>query len=50
MDHRIAMSGLVLGLGSERGMTIDDDEMIDTSFPGFATLMTGIGAGIGEAG
>lgn len=50
MDHRIAMSGLVLGLGSERGMTIDDDEMIDTSFPGFATLMTAIGAGIGEAG
>jgi 3-phosphoshikimate 1-carboxyvinyltransferase len=49
MDHRIAMAGLVLGLGSARGMTIDDDEMIDTSFPGFATLMAGIGAGIGEA-
>jgi len=46
MDHRIAMSGLVLGLGSARGMTIDDDGMIDTSFPGFADLMTGMGAGI----
>jgi 3-phosphoshikimate 1-carboxyvinyltransferase len=49
MDHRIAMAGLVLGLGSEKGMTIDDDEMIHTSFPDFAALMRGIGAGIGEA-
>jgi 3-phosphoshikimate 1-carboxyvinyltransferase len=46
MDHRIAMSGVVLGLGSGKGMTIDDDSMIDTSFPGFVDLMTSMGAEI----
>jgi 3-phosphoshikimate 1-carboxyvinyltransferase len=44
MDHRIAMAFLVLGLLSEAGVTVDDTAMIETSFPGFAGLMTGLGA------
>jgi 3-phosphoshikimate 1-carboxyvinyltransferase len=44
MDHRIAMSFLVLGLAAECAVTVDDDAMIDTSFPGFAALMGGLGA------
>ncbi len=46
LDHRIAMSFLVLGLATERPVTIDDARMIDTSFPGFVALMQGLGAAI----
>jgi 3-phosphoshikimate 1-carboxyvinyltransferase len=49
LDHRIAMSFLVLGLAAERPVTIDDAAPIETSFPGFASLMTALGAKI-EAG
>ena len=49
LDHRIAMSFLVLGLGSRDGVSIDDGAPIDTSFPGFAVLMNGLGAKIGPA-
>jgi len=44
MDHRIAMSFLVLGLGSEEPVEIDDATMIDTSFPDFVRLMAELGA------
>jgi 3-phosphoshikimate 1-carboxyvinyltransferase len=44
MDHRIAMSAIVLGLGSERPVQIDDGTFIATSFPGFVDLMRGLGA------
>jgi 3-phosphoshikimate 1-carboxyvinyltransferase len=44
MDHRIAMAALVLGLGSERPVRIDDGSFIATSFPGFAELMRSLGA------
>ena len=44
MDHRIAMSFLVLGCASRRPVTVDEDEMIATSFPGFAGLMASAGA------
>jgi 3-phosphoshikimate 1-carboxyvinyltransferase len=44
MDHRIAMSFLVLGLASAQPIAIDDAAMIETSFPGFADLMRGLGA------
>ena len=44
MDHRIAMSALVLGLASAEPVRVDDSGFIDTSFPGFATLMRGLGA------
>ncbi len=44
MDHRIAMAFLVLGLGARKPVTVDDTTMIATSFPGFAELLTGLGA------
>jgi cytidylate kinase len=44
MDHRIAMSFLVLGLVSDRPVKVDDSRSIATSFPGFAALMKSIGA------
>jgi 3-phosphoshikimate 1-carboxyvinyltransferase len=44
MDHRIAMSALVMGLASERGVSVDDAAFIATSFPGFADMMRGLGA------
>ncbi|NRQ13150.1 3-phosphoshikimate 1-carboxyvinyltransferase [Ensifer sesbaniae] len=46
LDHRIAMSFLVLGLASEHPVQVDDVSMIATSFPGFTDLMTGLGAEI----
>jgi 3-phosphoshikimate 1-carboxyvinyltransferase len=47
MDHRIAMSALVLGLASEQAVRIDDSAFIATSFPGFVELMQGLGAELG---
>jgi 3-phosphoshikimate 1-carboxyvinyltransferase len=44
LDHRIAMSFLVLGLAAERGMAIDDGAMIATSYPGFAADMGRLGS------
>jgi 3-phosphoshikimate 1-carboxyvinyltransferase len=49
LDHRIAMSFLVLGLATKQPIAIDDARPIDTSFPGFAELMAGLGADIGPA-
>ncbi|UYN98018.1 MAG: 3-phosphoshikimate 1-carboxyvinyltransferase [Enhydrobacter sp.] len=49
LDHRIAMSFLVLGLASRDGVAVDDGSPIDTSFPGFVPLMTGLGAEIEAA-
>ncbi|MNH95633.1 3-phosphoshikimate 1-carboxyvinyltransferase [compost metagenome] len=46
LDHRIAMSFLVLGLASEHPVTVDDASIIATSFPEFMDLMTGLGAKI----
>ncbi|MER8749998.1 3-phosphoshikimate 1-carboxyvinyltransferase [Mesorhizobium sp. M1050] len=47
LDHRIAMSFLVMGLATEKPVTIDDQAMIATSFPEFMGLMKGLGAEIG---
>ncbi|MGX5829735.1 3-phosphoshikimate 1-carboxyvinyltransferase [Mesorhizobium sp. 43Arga] len=47
LDHRIAMSFLVMGLATEKPVTIDDQAMIATSFPEFMGLMAGLGAEIG---
>jgi 3-phosphoshikimate 1-carboxyvinyltransferase len=44
MDHRIAMAFLTLGLGARSPVTVDDANMIRTSFPDFAMLMTKLGA------
>jgi 3-phosphoshikimate 1-carboxyvinyltransferase len=46
LDHRIAMSFLVMGLAAEKPVTIDDAAMIATSFPQFMGLMKGLGAEI----
>ncbi|MDR0253546.1 MAG: 3-phosphoshikimate 1-carboxyvinyltransferase [Brucellaceae bacterium] len=46
LDHRIAMSFLVLGLAAEKPVTVDDATMIATSFPEFMDLMRGLGADI----
>ena len=35
MDHRIAMSFLVMGLASDQPVGVDDAAFIATSFPGF---------------
>ncbi len=44
LDHRIAMSFLVLGLAADRPVSVDDTAMIATSFPSFRGLMEGLGA------
>lgn len=44
MDHRIAMSFLVVGLVAKAPVTVDDGQMINTSFPGFVGLMNRLGA------
>ncbi len=44
MDHRIAMSGLVMGLASDKPVKVDDTAFIATSFPDFIPMMRGLGA------
>lgn len=46
LDHRIAMAFLVMGLGAEGPVTVDDGAMIATSFPAFVPLLQGLGAGL----
>ena len=46
LDHRIAMSFLVMGLAAQNPVSVDDATPIDTSFPGFLALMRGLGADI----
>ena len=46
-DHRIAMSFLVLGLAAQNRVTVNNADMIATSFPGFVETMDKIGAKIG---
>lgn len=46
LDHRIAMSFLVLGMAGDRPIAVDDASAIATSFPDFIGLMNGLGAGI----
>ena len=43
-DHRLAMSGLVLGLGAQQPVTVDDVAMIATSYPGFFDDFAALGA------
>jgi 3-phosphoshikimate 1-carboxyvinyltransferase len=44
MDHRIAMSALVMGLASDKPVQVDDTAFIATSFPGFIEMMRAMGA------
>jgi 3-phosphoshikimate 1-carboxyvinyltransferase len=46
MDHRIAMSALVMGLASERPVKVDDGGFIATSFPGFADMIRRLGGDV----
>ena len=48
-DHRVAMAHLVLGLTAQAPISVDEPEMIATSFPGFMTLMRTLGADIEDA-
>ena len=44
MDHRIAMSALVMGLASDKPVKVDDTAFIATSFPDFIPMMRALGA------
>jgi 3-phosphoshikimate 1-carboxyvinyltransferase len=44
MDHRIAMSALVMGLAADKGVKVDDTAFIATSFPDFIPMMRSLGA------
>ena len=46
LDHRIAMSFLVLGSATDEPITVDDGSPINTSFPGFVALMNDLGTDI----
>ena len=43
LDHRIAMSFLIMGLRVKSGVQIDDCEMIKTSFPNFMQIFSSFG-------
>ena len=44
LDHRIAMSFLVMGMAAQNPVGVDDASPIATSFPAFERLMAGLGA------
>ena len=46
LDHRIAMSFVILGMASQKPVQIDDGSPIATSFPIFERLMADLGAQI----
>lgn len=46
LDHRIAMSFLCLGMGTNEPVTVDDVEPIQTSFPNFVDMMNMLGGNI----
>ncbi|MDX8350934.1 3-phosphoshikimate 1-carboxyvinyltransferase [Cognatiyoonia sp. IB215182] len=46
LDHRIAMAFMVLGMASQKPITVDDGSPIATSFPIFEGLMADLGAQI----
>ncbi len=48
LDHRVAMSFLVLGMASREPVVVNDAETIDTSFPEFLDLVTGLGAEVSQ--
>lgn len=44
MDHRIAMSFLVMGMAADDAVTIDDQSALATSYPDFVARFEGVGA------
>lgn len=49
LDHRIAMSFMVMGMATQLPMSVDDGSPIATSFPIFEQLMTQLGARVERA-
>jgi len=49
LDHRIAMSFLVMGMAAREAVAIDDAAAIETSFPGFVAQMNAVGGAIAPA-
>ncbi|WP_037253198.1 3-phosphoshikimate 1-carboxyvinyltransferase [Roseobacter sp. SK209-2-6] len=50
LDHRIAMSFMVMGMGAQASVTVDDGNPITTSFPVFEPLMKQLGAKLESGG
>jgi len=48
LDHRMAMSALIMGLISRKRITIDNPKVINTSFPNFYSIMLKIQSKIGK--
>ena len=48
LDHRIAMSFMVMGMAAEQPVSVDDGSPIATSFPIFESLMGGLGADLAQ--
>jgi len=46
LDHRIAMSFLIMGLSSKHPVEVKGTDTIESSFPGFCDLMNSLGATI----
>ncbi|MDA0781860.1 MAG: 3-phosphoshikimate 1-carboxyvinyltransferase [Rickettsiales bacterium] len=46
LDHRIAMSFLILGMVAKEPIAVDDGTMINTSFPKFSRLVNSVGGKI----
>ena len=44
LDHRIAMSFMIMGMAAQKPVSVDDGGPIATSFPIFEGLMAGLGA------
>ncbi len=49
LDHRIAMAFLVMGLAADQPVTVDDGNVMATSFPDFREFMEGLGARFEDA-
>jgi 3-phosphoshikimate 1-carboxyvinyltransferase len=47
-DHRVAMAFAIAGIRAEQPLRIDDTTAVNTSFPGFADCLQGLGANIFE--
>ena len=48
LDHRIAMSFMVMGMAAQQPVSVDDGSPIATSFPIFEALMGGLGAKLSQ--
>ncbi len=47
-DHRIAMSFLIAGIRSKKGISVENCKNIETSFPNFRNIMNSLGMKIDE--